>query len=509
MKHTDHIALIILDGWGKGQNPDADAIAQASTPFMDRLTEQYPSAELTTFGEAVGLPDGQMGNSEVGHLNIGAGRIVYQELLRINNAIKDDSFRNQANLKATLLRCKENNKRLHLMGLVSDGGVHSHSKHLMHLVDLCDEYDVNQVFIHAFTDGRDVGPRTGLRFITELQNHCKDRSTSIATITGRYYAMDRDTRWERTEIAYKALVHAGGENSSDLTASIQKQYDQDITDEFLTPIINADVDGRIKDGDEIIFFNFRTDRPRQITDALIIDSDYGSIDMPSIDVTMTTMTSYDKRFKNAHVIFSKDDLSNTIGDILAQHGKTQLRAAETEKYPHVTFFLNGGREEAFTGEERIMIPSPDVATYDLKPEMSAPALTESVIRSIKNNHPNFICLNYANTDMVGHTGILTAAIKAAETVDNCLSRLIPALQEQDYEVIIIADHGNSDIMITPEGKPHTAHTTNPVPVLFLSNNSRDVRLVNGALCDIAPSLLSRLDIALPEEMTGKSLIHHD
>lgn len=507
--HNNKALLIILDGWGHGQRPEVSALAAANTPYMDSLYKNHPNSELVTYGELVGLPTGQMGNSEVGHLNIGAGRIIYQELLRINNAIKDKSFFENKTLLETISLAKKQDKTIHLMGLVSDGGVHSHIDHLKALCDLCTQHELDKVFIHAFLDGRDTSPTGGVGYLRDILQYIEGQPVELATVIGRYYAMDRDKRWERVKIAYDLLVNAKGTQSQDVIKSIQESYGKGsmCMDEFMQPIIIADEKGeaktRIQDGDVVIFFNFRTDRPRQITEVLT-QRDMPDFGMKKLDLTYVTMTRYDDSYEGVDVVFSKDNINNTLGEVLSKAGKTQVRIAETEKYPHVTFFFNGGREEEFEGESRILIPSPKVATYDLKPEMSALEITEAIMNAIQEQTPDFICLNYANTDMVGHTGVFKAAMKAAETVDGCVRQLVGLASEYGYTSIIIADHGNSDFMINEDGTPHTAHTTNPVPCIVISKE--DVRVKDGKLADIAPTILDVLGVDTPDDMTGESLI---
>lgn len=500
--------LVILDGWGHGKDPEKSAIAQANTPYMDSLYEKYPNAELMTFGEEVGLPEGQMGNSEVGHLNIGAGRIVFQELARINNAIKDDSFVKNPVLVKALETAKQENKKVHLMGLLSDGGVHSHINHLKALCDVTETMGLNQVYIHAFLDGRDTAPHGGVDYLKDILAYTKDKKVALASIIGRYYAMDRDKRWERTQLAYNLLVNKVANHfTDDPVAKVQEMYDNGITDEFMEAIL-VDTGGevqvqRIGDGDVVICFNFRTDRPRQITHVLT-QSNIVEYDMYALELDYVSMTNYDESFKGIEVMFTKENLKMTLGEVLEQNNLTQLRAAETEKYPHVTFFFSGGREDAFEGETRIMAPSPKVATYDLQPEMSALELTAKVKAHLKKHSPDFAVINYANTDMVGHTGVFDAAVKAAETVDACVSELISQLIEQDYAVIVIADHGNADVMIKDDGSPHTAHTLSPVPVIVIDKERKPV--ASGKLADIAPTILKLMGIELPSEMDGVSLI---
>lgn len=505
----NRVLLTILDGWGHGPNPEVSAIAQAQTPFIDSLYDSYPNAELITFGEEVGLPDGQMGNSEVGHLNIGAGRIVYQELARINKAMKDGSLANNPVLQEGLAYAKRENKPLHLMGLLSDGGVHSHIDHLKALCDIAVAEGLTEIYIHAFMDGRDTSPKGGKKYLADLLDHIKDQPTQLASVIGRYYAMDRDKRWERVKLAYDLLVKAEGESTQDVLSLIEERYADGETDEFLQPIRCTDGEGNavatIKNGDALLCFNFRTDRPREISEVLT-QKDMPDFDMQKLDLHYMTMTRYDDTYEGVQVLFTKDDLKNTLGEILANEGKTQVRIAETEKYPHVTFFFSGGRETEFEGERRIMIPSPKVATYDLQPEMSAPELTEAIVEDIKTNQPDFICLNFANTDMVGHTGVFSAAVKAAETVDSCARDLITTALDYDYHVIVIADHGNSDFMKNEDGSPNTAHTKNPVPCIFVSNEAEGKQLKDGKLGDIAPTILHLFDLPVPPEMDGELLL---
>ncbi|MDX1476364.1 MAG: 2,3-bisphosphoglycerate-independent phosphoglycerate mutase [Saprospiraceae bacterium] len=501
--------LVILDGWGHSPDPSVSAIDAAEVFFMRSLYQKYPHAELVTHGEAVGLPNGQMGNSEVGHLNIGAGRIIYQELARINRAISDKTLHENPVLREALEHVRTTGTRLHLIGLVSDGGVHSHIDHLKALCDITQEAEVTEAYIHAFTDGRDVDPKSGARFVRELQEHLNGGQVRIASIVGRYYAMDRDKRWERVKLAYDLLVHGKGERSADLAASIEQMYAEGITDEFLKPICATDAHGEplatIQDGDTVLFFNFRTDRPRQLTLALS-QEDLPDFDMRKLDLRFVTMTSYDDTFAGIDVLFTNDKITNTLGDWLAQRGKTQLRIAETEKYPHVTYFFSGGEEDPFPGEERILIPSPKVATYDLQPEMSAPEVTEAAIQYIAQTSPDFICLNFANTDMVGHTGVFEAAVRAAETVDHCMSHLVPHALEHGYGILVIADHGNSDTMINPDGSVHTAHTKNPVPIIYVSRHACDFMVHDGKLADVAPTILACMGMPVPDEMDGMILV---
>ncbi len=506
---TKKTILIIMDGWGKGKIKTADAIANANTPFVDSLYKNSPNAELTTFGEDVGLPKGQMGNSEVGHLNLGAGRIVYQELERINVAIRSEELKKNETLMHLLNYCKNNNKPLHLMGLVSDGGVHSHLLHIKALLEICKVHNIKQVFIHAFTDGRDTSPTSGKNYLQELQNYCEANDAEIATIIGRFYAMDRDKRWERVKIAYDALVKNEGTKTQDFLAEIEKNYANNITDEFLKPIICCDENhnriAKINDGDVVLCFNFRTDRCREITEVLT-QKNFPEFGMTKIDLKYCTMTVYDKSYTNVSSIFSSSDLTNTLGEVLEKNNLSQIRIAETEKYPHVSFFFSGGREKEFIGEKRIMIPSPkDVATYDLKPEMSAYLITEKLLPEIENETADFICLNFANTDMVGHTGVWEAAKKAAETVDACVEKIVTLALKKNYAVFLTADHGNSDFLINEDGTPNTAHTMNPVPIFFISNDYKG-KIQNGILADVATSILHWMNIDLPKEMTGKNLL---
>lgn len=506
---TKRNMLIILDGWGHGPKPEVSAIAQAKTPFVDSLYKKYPNAELVTYGEEVGLPEGQMGNSEVGHLNIGAGRIVYQELARINKSIRDKDLHQNETLLKAFAYAKENNKAVHLMGLVSDGGVHSHVNHLKALCDIAQDQGVYKAFIHAFMDGRDTDPKGGHDYLKDLLDHIQDGPARLASVIGRYYAMDRDKRWERIKLAYDLMVHAEGEKTQSLLNTIQERYEKGETDEFLKPIVCTDHNNAplatIKEGDLLICFNFRTDRPREIS-TVLTQQDMPEYNMKKLSLRYVTMTRYDDTFKNIDVLFHKDDLKNTLGEILSNAGKTQVRIAETEKYPHVTFFFNGGREEVFPGERRIMIPSPKVATYDLQPEMSAYEVTDAIVKDIQANQPDFVCLNYANADMVGHTGVFEAAVKAAETVDECLKKLLETADQHNYQAIIIADHGNSDYMINDDGSPNTAHTKNPVPCIFYGKNTEGFHLSDGKLGDIAPTLLFLFDMEPPAEMDGKNLL---
>ena len=497
-----------MDGWGLGKVASADAIQNAKTPFVSSLYSKYPNTTLITCGEAVGLPGGQMGNSEVGHLNLGAGRIVYQELQRINVAVSDGSFAKNEVLLNAIRFAKKNNKPLHLFGLVSNGGVHSHIDHLKAIIDACKKEDLSEVFIHAFTDGRDCDPKSGLGFIKELQVHLNNSVGKIASVSGRYYAMDRDKRWERIKLAYDSLVNGVGEKATDAIEAVENSYSKNVTDEFIKPTVIVAEDqqplAKIKDGDVAICFNFRTDRCREITQVLT-QMDLPDHGMKRLSLNYTTMTEYDKTYKGVNVVFETDNLNNTLGEILEQHGLKQIRIAETEKYPHVSFFFSGGREKPFDGEKRIMISSPKVATYDLKPEMSAYEVTDALLPEIKNKTADFICLNYANADMVGHTGVWEAAIKAVETVDNCVGQIVTAGLENGYTTFLTADHGNSDYMINEDGSPNTAHTMNPVPFFIIDKEWRG-KVKPGKLGDIAPTILTMMQLPIPREMTGEILI---
>ena len=501
------VAVIIMDGWGHGSQPERSAIAQANVPFIKSLYDKYSHSELITFGENVGLPEGQMGNSEVGHLNIGAGRVVYQELMKVNMAIRSGELAKNPKLLDTIKYCKDNKKPLHLIGLVSDGGVHSHTSHLRAICDIAKANGLSDVFIHAFTDGRDTDPKSGIGFITDLQNYLNNSVGRIASICGRYYAMDRDNRWERVKVAYDLLVKGDGVKTQDVLKSITDSYASGVTDEFIKPILATDADGQslsqIKDGDAVVCFNFRTDRCREITKALT-QQDFPEQGMKKLDLHYTTMTVYDHSFKNVNNIFDNDDLKKTLGEVLSDLGLTQLRAAETEKYPHVTFFFNGGREAPFEGEHRIMEPSPKVATYDLQPEMSAQGLADRVVQYMNEKQPNFVCLNFANADMVGHTGIFKAVVKACETVSVCVDQVVTDCLSHGYTILLTADHGNADYMINDDGSPNTAHTKNPVPLFLIDNELKPV-LHNGSLSDIAPTVLKLMGIPQPSEMTGKAL----
>lgn len=501
------VILMILDGWGKSPDPKVSAIDNAQTPFIDGLYNQYPHASLRTDGLHVGLPEGQMGNSEVGHMNLGAGRIVYQDLVKINLAVKNKSLQEEAVLKNAFEYAKTNHKHVHLLGLVSDGGVHSHINHLFGLIDAANDYGLKDVFVHAFTDGRDVDPKSGYGFISELEEYMHKNTGKLATVTGRYYAMDRDKRWERVKITYEALVEGKGEYSKNILKSIHDNYEENVTDEFLKPIIIVDDNNQptatIKEDDVVIFFNFRTDRGRQLTEALS-QVDIHEYNMHKLNLYYVTLTNYDDNFKNINVVFNKDNLTETLGEVLAKHNKKQIRIAETEKYPHVTFFFSGGQETPFKGEIRILRNSPKVATYDLKPEMSAYELRDALIPELEKGEVDFVCLNFANGDMVGHTGVMEAAIKACEAVDACVKDVVTSALKNNYTTILIADHGNCETMINPDGSPNTAHTTNPVPIILIDKDIKQIK--DGILGDIAPTVLKLIGIPKPEAMTQHSLV---
>ena len=502
------VLLMILDGWGLGDNPEVSAIAKANTPFMDSIWAKYPHSNLEAPGLAVGLPEGQMGNSEVGHMNIGAGRVVYQDLVKINKAFEEHTIDVNPVLNEALNYAREKNKPVHLIGLVSDGGVHSHLAHAKGLCTIAHNKGIDNVFIHAFTDGRDTDPKGGQDYLNDLQQHTINTTGQIASVVGRYYAMDRDNRWERVKKSYDLLVHAEGKPATDIIAAVRASYDDGVTDEFILPIVAVDDAGKplakIQDGDVVICFNFRTDRGRQITQALT-QRDFHEQNMHKLDLKYVTMTTYDDTFKGVDVIFEKDNLQNTLGEVLEAHGKKQIRIAETEKYPHVTFFFSGGREDQFVGEKRILCPSPKVATYDLQPEMSANDIKDSIIPELASGDPDFICLNFANPDMVGHTGVFEAAVKACETVDACARAVTEAALEHGYTTIIIADHGNSDVMINPDGSPNTAHTTNLVPCVVVDNTFEGT-IHDGKLGDLAPTILKMMGVDIPAEMSGNILI---
>lgn len=496
------LLLVILDGWGIAKNPKASAIDQAKTPFIDSLYLKYPHSKLVTYGLEVGLPEGQMGNSEVGHMNIGAGRVVYQDFTRINLAVEQKTLDKEKTLLDALAYAKKNNKKVHLMGLISDGGVHSHLDHAKALCDICKNNGVENVFIHAFMDGRDTDPKAGKSYLADLENHIKISTGKIATIIGRYYAMDRDNRWERVKLAYDLMVKGVGKSANSAQNAMQDSYNENMTDEFTNPVV-IDKNGLIETNDVVISFNYRTDRGREISLALT-QKDFPEYDMKALDLYYVTMTNYDATFKNTKVIFDKDNLENTLGEVIAKAGKKQIRIAETEKYPHVTFFFSGGREKEFEGEKRLLCPSPKVATYDLQPEMSAMDIKNAIIPELNSKSADFICLNFANADMVGHTGNFNAAVLACEATDSATNQVVTAAIENDYSVIIIADHGNSDVMINEDGSPNTAHTTNLVPCILIDKDFKVIK--DGKLGDLAPTILKIIDINAPIEMTGKVLV---
>jgi len=501
------VILMILDGWGITQDPKVSAIYNAKTSYIDSLYSKYANASLRTDGEHVGLPDGQMGNSEVGHMNLGAGRIVYQNLVRINMAVKNKTLGKEQVLLDALKYAKENNKNIHLLGLVSNGGIHSHIDHLKGLLDVAAENKANNVFLHAFTDGRDCDPKSGAYFINDIQEHMAKTTGELASITGRYFAMDRDKRWERVKISYDAMVNAVGSTSTNAIESIEKSYADNVTDEFIKPIIMTNADGtpkaQIKADDVIIFFNYRTDRGRELTEVLT-QQDYPEFGMKTIPLHYVTITNYDETFKGINVIYNTDNLVDTLGEVLEKAGKKQIRIAETEKYPHVTFFFSGGREQEFEGEKRLLCPSPKVATYDLKPEMSAFEIRDAIIPELKKGEVDFVCLNFANGDMVGHTGVMEAAIKACEAVDECVKDVVTVANDNNYTTLIIADHGNCETMMNPDGSPHTSHTTNPVPFILVDKDLTTIK--DGVLGDIAPTILKLMGVEQPTVMTRHSLI---
>lgn len=497
--------LMILDGWGIGNKTKSDVIYSTPTPYWDYLTSTYPNSQLQASGENVGLPDGQMGNSEVGHLNIGAGRVLYQDLVKINKACQTGSILENPEIKNAFSYAKENGKSIHFMGLTSNGGVHSSLDHLFALCDIAKHYELSNVFIHCFMDGRDTDPRSGKGFIEEIEAHCAKSAGKIASIVGRYYAMDRDKRWERVKVAYDLLVNGIGEKVNDLATAMQASYDADVTDEFIKPISNASIDGTIKDGDVVIFFNYRNDRAKELT-IVLTQTDMPEEGMHTIPgLQYYCMTPYDASFTGVHILFDKENVSNTLGEYLSSLGKKQLHIAETEKYAHVTFFFNGGRETPYDGEERILVASPKVATYDLKPEMSAYEVKDKLVDAIKDGKYDFIVVNYANGDMVGHTGIYEAIEKAVKAVDECVKETVEAAKAADYEVIIIADHGNADNAVNADGTPNTAHSLNPVPCVYVTTNT-NATIANGILADVAPTILHIMGIEQPAEMTGKNLI---
>lgn len=501
------VILMILDGWGITQDPKVSAIYNAKTPFINSLYDKYPNAELRTDGEHVGLPEGQMGNSEVGHMNLGAGRIVYQNLARINKAVQEKTLGTEQVLLDSFEYAKKNHKKVHLLGLVSNGGIHSHINHLKGILDVAHENEVPNVYLHAFTDGRDCDPKSGVYFIKDIQDHMDKTTGTLASITGRYYAMDRDNRWERVKKAYDCVVHGKGISTANASEEIEKSYANNTTDEFIEPIVVTDAKGnpmaKIEEGDAVIFFNYRTDRGRELTYALS-QKNIPEQDMKKLDLHYTTMTLYDDTFTGIHVIYNNDNIKNTLGEVLSKAGKKQIRIAETEKYPHVTFFFSGGQEEPFEGEKRILRNSPKVATYDLKPEMSAYELRDALCEDLKTEETDFVCLNFANGDMVGHTGVMEAAIKACEAVDICAKDVIETGLAHGYSTLLIADHGNCETMMNPDGSPHTAHTTNPVPFILIDEDIEAVK--SGILGDIAPTILDLMGVEQPAEMTQKSLL---
>lgn len=501
------VILMILDGWGKSPDPKVSAIDNANVPFINNIYTKYPNAQLRTDGLNVGLPDGQMGNSEVGHMNLGAGRIVYQDLAKINLAVQNKTMNQEKPLLDAFQYAKDNHKKVHFLGLVSNGGVHSHTSHLYGLLDAANDFGLEKIFIHAFTDGRDVDPKSAITDIQNLENYIHNSNAKIASLIGRYYAMDRDKRWERVKLAYDLVVNAQGEHSKNIVESIQKSYDNDVTDEFIQPIVMVDSNNNplatIEENDVVIFFNFRTDRGRELTEALS-QKDFHEFNMHKMNLYYVTMTNYDDTYQNVHVIYDKDNITETLGEVLEKHGKTQIRIAETEKYPHVTFFFSGGREIPFKGETRILRNSPKVATYDLQPEMSAFELKDALVPELNKGEVDFVCLNFANGDMVGHTGVMEAAIQACEAVDACVKEVIEAALANNYTTLIIADHGNCETMINPDGSPNTAHTTNPVPLILVDPELKNIK--SGVLGDIAPTILELMGIEKPIAMTGKSLV---
>ncbi|MDR0988237.1 MAG: 2,3-bisphosphoglycerate-independent phosphoglycerate mutase [Prevotellaceae bacterium] len=497
--------LVILDGWGLGDHKKDDVIFNTPTPYWDELLATYPHSQLQASGENVGLPDGQMGNSEVGHLNIGAGRIVYQDLVKINRACADNSILQNPEIISAFSYAKEKGKRIHFMGLTSNGGVHSSFDHLFKLCDIAKEYGIEQAFIHCFMDGRDTDPRSGKGFIEQLEAHCAQSAGKIASIIGRYYAMDRDKRWERIRVAYDLLVNGEGKQATNLPQAMEESYNEGVTDEFIKPIVNANVDGTIKEGDVIIFFNYRNDRAKELT-IVLTQQDMPEAGMHTIpNLQYYCMTPYDASFKGLHILFDKENVDNTLGEYLSSNRLVQLHIAETEKYAHVTFFFNGGREAPYQGEDRILVPSPKVATYDLKPEMSAYEVKDKLVAAIRENKYDFIVVNYANGDMVGHTGVYTAIEKAVVAVDACLKETIEAAKATGYEAIIIADHGNADHALNDDGTPNTAHSLNPVPCIYVSEN-HSVPVADGRLADVSPTILTIMGLPIPREMTGKVLI---
>jgi 2,3-bisphosphoglycerate-independent phosphoglycerate mutase len=501
------VILMILDGWGKSPDPKVSAIDNANVPFINSLYKKYPNAQLRTDGLHVGLPEGQMGNSEVGHMNLGAGRIVYQDLAKINLAVANKTLAKEQVLKDAFQYAKDNNKKVHFLGLVSDGGVHSHTSHLRGLIDATQDYGLENVFVHAFTDGRDVDPKSGKKYIQDLNDYIANTPVKIASVIGRYYAMDRDKRWERVKLAYDLVVNGTGTPTHDVVTSIATSYGNDLTDEFIQPLVVVDDNEKplatIQEDDVVIFFNFRTDRGRELTEALS-QQDFHEQNMHKLNLYYVTLTNYDETYKNVKVVYNKDNITETLGEVLEKANKKQIRIAETEKYPHVTFFFSGGREEPFIGESRILKNSPKVATYDLQPEMSAFELTDALCPELEKGEVDFVCLNFANGDMVGHTGIMEAAIKACEAVDKCVEKVITTALENGYSTIVIADHGNCETMINPDGSPNTAHTTNPVPFILVDDEKLNIQ--DGVLGDIAPTILELMGVEQPEAMSSHSLL---
>ena len=504
---ANKVLLMILDGWGNGHKDQADVISTVHPAYISKMAEEYPHAELRTDGENVGLPEGQMGNSEVGHLNIGAGRVVYQDLVKINRACRDNSIMQNKEVVAAFEYAKEHGSAVHFMGLTSDGGVHSSLEHLFKLCDIAAEYKIEKTFAHCFMDGRDTDPRSGKGFIEQLEQKMAASTGQIATIIGRYYAMDRDKRWERVKVAYDALVEGVGKHATDMVASVQASYDEEVTDEFIKPIVHVDAEGQpvglVKENDVVIFFNYRNDRAKELT-IVLTQEDMPAEGMHTIPLYYCCMTPYDAKFQGLHILFDKENVQNTIGEWVSKQGLNQLRIAETEKYAHVTFFLNGGREEKFEGEDRILVASPKVATYDLQPEMSAPEVADKLVEALDTQKFDFICLNFANGDMVGHTGIYEAIVTAVKAVDQCVEKVVEAAKRNGYEVIQIADHGNADNAVNADGTPNTAHSLNPVPIVVVSDRVKAVH--DGILADVAPTVLDMMGLEKPAEMTGKSLV---
>ncbi|MEI6556141.1 MAG: 2,3-bisphosphoglycerate-independent phosphoglycerate mutase [Paludibacter sp.] len=500
--------LMILDGWGIGNHSKADIIYNTPTPYWDSLLANYPNSQLLASGEDVGLPDGQMGNSEVGHLNIGAGRVVYQDLVKINIACRDNSIMQNPEVISAYSYARDNKKKIHFLGLVSDGGVHSSLDHLLKLVDIAKEYNT-EAYVHCFMDGRDTDPKSGIGFIEQLDTYTKGTTTKIASIIGRYYAMDRDKRWDRVKKSYDLLVNGIGEATTDVVAAMQASYTAGVTDEFINPIVSVNAAGKplatIEAGDVVIFFNYRNDRAKELT-VVLTQQDMPEEGMHTIPLEFYCMTPYDSSYRGLHVMFDKDNVQNTLGEYVSSLGKKQLRIAETEKFAHVTFFFSGGRESEFPGEDRILVPSPRVATYDLQPEMSAPEVAEKLVAALNTQQYDFVALNFANGDMVGHTGVREAIVKAVETIDKCVGEVVEAAKANDYEVIIIADHGNADNAENPDGSPNTAHSLNPVPFIYITTR-KDAKVENGILADVAPSLCKIMGIEKPAEMTGRNLIN--